>query len=226
MSLSAVLSGVVTDVEFKDLCLDTTRPDDTGPFWRDLLGLSAARQSGGDWSLTGPTPQQGIWVNTVPEPKTAKSRVHVDVRVEGEAPGVLVHHQPRWTVMTDPDGLEWCAFPPRERSGVFELVVDAGAPQRIAQWWADRLGATVHNDGEPWWWLEGAAGFPHDSWVFQPVPEPKTVKNRMHWDVVLRDATVEDLEAAGARVLDRLASWTVLADPEGNEFCAFPPPRP
>jgi hypothetical protein len=45
----------------------------------------------------------------------------------------------------------------------------------------------------------------------------------MHWDVTLTDATVDDLVAAGARVLSVLPSWTVLADPEGNEFCAFNP---
>lgn len=61
-------------------------------------------------------------------------------------------------------------------------------------------------------------------WVFTPVPEPKTVKNRVHWDVLLDDATVDDLVAAGATVLrrpDDEIDWTVLADPEGNEFCAF-----
>jgi hypothetical protein len=61
-------------------------------------------------------------------------------------------------------------------------------------------------------------------WVFAPVPEPKTVKNRVHWDVTLVDATIESLVAAGARVLrdrDDEIDWWVLADPEGNEFCAF-----
>jgi len=54
--------------------------------------------------------------------------------------------------------------------------------------------------------------------------ESKTVKNRMHWDVTLVDAGLEDLTAAGASVLrpqDGSIGWTVLADPEGSEFCAF-----
>ena len=53
-------------------------------------------------------------------------------------------------------------------------------------------------------------------------PEPKTVKNRIHWDVETDD--VELLVERGATVLraaDDELSWTVLADPEGNEFCAF-----
>jgi hypothetical protein len=59
---------------------------------------------------------------------------------------------------------------------------------------------------------------------FVPVPEPKTVKNRVHWDVTAPD--VDALVERGARVLrspDDEINWTVLADPEGNEFCAFPP---
>ncbi|MBA2716656.1 MAG: VOC family protein, partial [Propionibacteriales bacterium] len=56
------------------------------------------------------------------------------------------------------------------------------------------------------------------------VPEPKTVKNRIHWDVKV--ASPDDLVNAGARLLrerDDEISWYVLADPEGNEFCAVTP---
>ncbi|MFF6886279.1 VOC family protein [Streptomyces sp. NPDC012421] len=63
--------------------------------------------------------------------------------------------------------------------------------------------------------------------LFQRVPEPKTVKNRLHLDVHAppggRDAEVERLEGLGASVLRRVAeqggSWVVMTDPEGNEFC-------
>ena len=55
--------------------------------------------------------------------------------------------------------------------------------------------------------------------VFAPVPEPKTVKNRLHWDVY---GDVGELEAHGARTLWEMPRWTVMADPEGNEFCVFP----
>jgi hypothetical protein len=55
------------------------------------------------------------------------------------------------------------------------------------------------------------------------VPEPKTVKNRVHIDVTTDD--LDALVAHGARVLranrDGGIEWTVLADPDGNEFCAF-----
>ena len=63
------------------------------------------------------------------------------------------------------------------------------------------------------------AGQPGPRLFFQRVPEPKTVKNRMHWDVY---GDVADLVGRGATVLDEQPRWTVLADPEGNEFCVFP----
>ena len=59
------------------------------------------------------------------------------------------------------------------------------------------------------------------------MPEPKTVKNRIHWDV--DDRRRPAAHDHGARVLrapDDEIGWTVLADPEGNEFCAFDAPEP
>ncbi len=55
--------------------------------------------------------------------------------------------------------------------------------------------------------------------LFGTVPEPKTGKNRLHVDIAAPD--VDALVSAGATVLAVHESWTVLADPEGNEFCAF-----
>ena len=66
---------------------------------------------------------------------------------------------------------------------------------------------------------------------FMPVSDPKTVKNRVHLDITTeagdRDAVIERLLALGARRVDvgqtGEESWTVLADPEGNEFCVIRP---
>ena len=57
----------------------------------------------------------------------------------------------------------------------------------------------------------------------RPGARAKTVKNRMHFDVV---GETWPLLAAGARMVreqDDEIEWSVLADPEGNEFCVFPP---
>jgi hypothetical protein len=65
---------------------------------------------------------------------------------------------------------------------------------------------------------------------FNAVPEPKTVKNRVHLDVTMSDeAELGRLIARGATPLqeirgeDGILHWSIMADPEGNEFCAFPP---
>jgi hypothetical protein len=66
-------------------------------------------------------------------------------------------------------------------------------------------------------------------------PEPKTIKNRLHLDLVPDDA--EDKQAAIERLIPFGAtrvdsgqapgsSWVVLADPEGNEFCVLRPTGP
>jgi hypothetical protein len=65
---------------------------------------------------------------------------------------------------------------------------------------------------------------------FNPVPEPKMVKNRVHIDINMPDnAEMDRLLGLGARVVEEIRGedgalwWTIMADPEGNEFCAFPP---
>jgi hypothetical protein len=68
---------------------------------------------------------------------------------------------------------------------------------------------------------------------FMPVTDVKTVKNRVHLDLTSgaedRQAEIERLLALGARRVDvgqtGAESWTVLADPEGNEFCVIRPKK-
>ncbi len=63
--------------------------------------------------------------------------------------------------------------------------------------------------------------------LFQQVPEPKTVKNRVHLDLHLEvddeQAEVRRLISLGATKLwdgqEGSTTWVTLADPEGNEFC-------
>jgi hypothetical protein len=241
----------VPDVTFKDLCIDVTagngRPAAVARFWSDALSLSISGAGGEDSKLSpqeGDAAERTIWVNAVPEEIAAKARVHLDVGLEGGDPAPLLRAGATlirsadavrsWHVLEDPDGIALCVFPlsadPAQgpsRPGAYELVVDADDAAALATWWAERTGAAVHHHPvRPFVWLEGAAGFPYERWEFNPVPEPKTHKNRIHWDVTLADADVDDLVAAGATLLREPAPdgrrW-VLADPEGNEFCAFEP---
>ena len=103
-------------------------------------------------------------------------------------------------------------------------TVDADSAARMARWWAEVIGGEVVDDERGFSWIEDVPGLPFDSIDFAPVPEPKTVKNRIHWDI-----TSDDLDGIlargrdGARRADQATPWHVLADPEGNEFCVFPP---
>ena len=216
---------------FKDLCLDAGDPARLGAFWAAALGRTWQAQDNGDGLLTGPTPQHTIWVNRVPECRTAKQRVHLDIYAQDladlEALGATIveprHGTRTWTVMADSEGGEFCAFlrPELPAERLHGLVVDSADPQAQAQWWGKVYGVGVTvNDG--WSTLEDVPGMPILTMDFVPVPEPKTVKNRIHWDVTVPG--VAPLVEAGATVLREPGGdvgWYVLVDPEENEFCAF-----
>jgi hypothetical protein len=221
---------------WKDLCLDTNDMSVTAEFWAAALDLRLEQRSEELTLLRGDTPQQAIWVNVVPEPKTGKNRVHPDLRSDLEkllALGATVLRAPddeiSWHVLADPSGNEFCCFPRRpdqpETDGFSELLVDSADPAADASWWAEVLGGVVGEDDRfPWRWVEDAPGTPFLYLVFNPVPEPKTVKNRWHWDVLSDDP--DGLLARGATLLrgpDDGIDWRVLADPAGNEFCVFAP---
>jgi len=63
------------------------------------------------------------------------------------------------------------------------------------------------------------------TWLFAKVPEPKVAKNRMHLDLAAPDQEAEVthlVELGATRVADMNEwgyKWTVMQDPEGNEFC-------
>jgi Glyoxalase-like domain len=217
---------------FKDLCMDAADPARLGEFWGKVLDLEPHAKDDGDTYLTGATKQHTIWINRVPEPKTVKHRLHLDVNagsvdeIVGLGATVLDADSFRWTLMADPEGGEFCVF---VREGeitrrLYELGLDCGGSadesHRIAAWWAEVLGGHLVDD-RGYSYVDRVPGAPYESIVFAPVPEPKVVKNRIHLDVT---GSVDDLVGNGAAVLrprDDEIGWTVLADPDGNEFCAF-----
>jgi hypothetical protein len=114
------------------------------------------------------------------------------------------------------------------------ITIDCDDTLAIARFWSAALGRPLdpnpssdfaaigmaeHRDIHGW----RLGGDP--TWLFARVPEPKTAKNRMHVDLTApdREAEVARLVELGAtRVADMEEwgyEWTVLQDPEGNEFC-------
>ena len=118
-------------------------------------------------------------------------------------------------------------------SRIAVLAVDAVNPKAVADFWCEVLGWRIVEESE-----EGISIAPPDgAWPtidVLPVPERKTVKNRLHLDLradgVTTAVELERLLTLGARRVDvgqsPDATWVVLADPEGNEFCLFVPRRP
>lgn len=122
----------------------------------------------------------------------------------------------------------------------YTIVVDCQDIAAQGQWWADVLGWRIdYQDASEVSIVPAEAedrDFSLAEWhsvplglVFVPVPEGRTVKNRLHIDLAPhadedRDEYLRDLEAKGARRVDvgqADATWEVFADPEGNEFCVL-----
>jgi predicted enzyme related to lactoylglutathione lyase len=104
-----------------------------------------------------------------------------------------------------------------------QIVVDAEDPARLARWWAEALGYQIFHEAPD---EVEIRRHPDEmpGLLFTPVPEVKTVKNRLHIDLRPDDqaAEVARAEAMGATRVDigqGEPTWVVLADPEGNEFC-------
>lgn len=113
------------------------------------------------------------------------------------------------------------------------ITVDCENPQKLAEFWsaaldwkiteADEIGVVIELlDGSP------EAGRIPDI-LFLKNPDNKSVKNRLHFDLrpINQEAEVARLEALGAKQIEigqadePEATWIVMADPEGNEFCVL-----
>jgi hypothetical protein len=113
------------------------------------------------------------------------------------------------------------------------LVIDCADPKALAEFWAMALSREVMERNRDEFQVgDEASGTPL---YFMKVPEPKLGKNRLHVDVLASGTMADEvarLVAAGASVidirhdqesLDNPDSWTVMQDPEGNEFCIIDP---
>ena len=117
-----------------------------------------------------------------------------------------------------------------------ELIVDCHDPKALAEFWRQVLGYEITDADDELVAIAPDSGDVQlhgpkptaPAIVFVRVPEPKTMKVRIHIDVnplgVTQDQEVERLLALGATKIDigqGDVSWVVMADPEGNEFCVL-----
>ena len=120
---------------------------------------------------------------------------------------------------------------------IASVTFDCEDPLKVATFWSEALGRPLDEGATSWFATIGFAGRrdkvgwgrvdPKDepTWMFGRVDEPKTAKNRMHLDVITADMEAEiarlvELGATRVRDMNEYGYiWTVMHDPEGNEFC-------
>ncbi|WP_017597539.1 VOC family protein [Nocardiopsis lucentensis] len=226
-----------------------------GGFWAKALDWDLSSEGPG---VTNLEPEGFVYpdpvavcldIVAVPEPKTVRNRVRVDLattsvahqaelvaRLEdlGATPADVGQGDVPWTVLADPEGNEFCVLEPREiyrdTGPIAAVEVDCVDPRAMARFWDEAMDWTLHEVTDDQAVLRSAQGVgPY--LTFLRTPDAKTVKNRVHLD--LRPYPGDDQAEEVARLQELGATkidigqgdvpWTVLADPEGNEFCVLTP---
>lgn len=105
------------------------------------------------------------------------------------------------------------------------ITIDCTDPARVAAFWRDLLGGEL-SVPLPGWLRLGERGQARPVLNFQPVPEPKRGKSRVHLDLVVDDIDegVQQVVALGGAHTGERHDYdegtvVVMADPEGTEFC-------
>ncbi|MFD1149401.1 VOC family protein [Saccharothrix hoggarensis] len=229
-----------------DVVIDSAEPAALARFWSALLDRPITGEDDDEVDVALAEGQELVFV-PVGDPKSVKNRLHLDLASTspadqeaivtravdlGARPVDVGQGDVPWVVLADPEGNEFCVLEQRDEYAhtgpVAAVVVDSLDPRAQAAFWAHATGLPVTREHPDYASLTQAAG---PSLEFVRVTEPKTVKNRLHVDVVPPadgdlPTEVARLEACGAVRADVGQSdvpWVVLADPEGNEFCVLTP---
>jgi predicted enzyme related to lactoylglutathione lyase len=190
-----------------------------------------------------------IDVVSVPDPETVKYRAHLDLtstsaahqsqivahlKQLGATPADIGQGDVPWTVMADPEGNVFCVLEPRpiyqDTGPIAAIVVHCADPRAMVRFWSAATDWTLHEVTDDFASLRSAAGVgPYLEFV--RAREVDAVHTRMHLDLrpYAGDNQAEDvarlrtLGAADADIGQGDVPWTVMADPEGNEFCVLTP---
>src|SRR6266540_2070118 len=229
------------------LCFDANEPLGLARFWAEALHWDIHDETHAEIGLVPTDGTRFIFVFLpVPEPKTEKNRLHLDLVSESvEHQAAMVDRlvglgarrvdvgQPEdadHVVLTDPEGNEFCVVIRGEflaDAGLIGAVVFEPAEPVTARFWSAATGWPVVYD------QDGDVAIRHPSGrgpfitFGPPGAPPKKVKSRLHLDIAPaadddQSAEVDRLIGVGARTVDigqGEVSWVVLADPDSNEFC-------
>jgi Glyoxalase-like domain len=250
------------------LVIDASDPAGLARFWAAALGWEVAQDEAhadddesvvwpSGYGYPDPVALPLVFV-PVPERKTVKNRVHLDLASEsaehqaarvarlrdlGARPADIGQgHEVPWVVLADPEGNEFCVLDPRpvyrDTGPVAAVVADCADPPSLAGFWELAAGFERTGSSGGWEQLRSPAGVgPYLELLrvpdanFPQSQQRKRVKNRVHLDVAPHKG--EDHAAEVTRLLEAGAvpadvgqgnvTWTVLADPEGGEFCVLSP---
>ena len=115
--------------------------------------------------------------------------------------------------------------------GLDTLTFDCADPVRVATFWAAAMGFEVVEPDPQGTFVDDPSGAT-GGFFFQPVPEAKVAKNRVHLDLRPTGSMAEEVErlkGLGATVRGFIevegSFWTQMRDPEGNEFCVLRGPE-
>lgn len=241
-------------VRLTSIVFEAADAETLAEFWL-LVNWTFQRGDGGEVRLV-PGEEDGSTLDLLfspapPRAKTGKNRIHVDLntrnahdyqstrdgmvryaRLVDIGQGELVP----WTVFADAEGNEFCLLKPRDRyadaGAVAAIVVDCADPASLAGFWSAASGWTIVETGKEFASLRAASTGPmiEFSHVVDRNPEPSPVSLRFesYWPHQHDDdvATLVELGARLVRKVDGAVSYSVLADPEGNEFRVVVPVWP
>ncbi len=230
------------------LCFDANDPPGLARFWADLLGWDLADDRHDGIALL-PNDDTGFGFRFLPtrEQNTAPHQLHFHLtstsledqqQTVARSLGLGARHidvgqrpEEGHVVLADPDGNEFCVIEPGNNfladcGFLAELACDG--TQQVGYFWSAALGWPLVWDQDQETSIRSPHGGPKISWGGPPVA-PKTGKNRLHFDLAPpvdgdQQAEVDRLVSLGATRLGQGdASWVVMADPDGNEFCVLTP---
>ncbi len=111
-----------------------------------------------------------------------------------------------------------------------QITFDCADVLAVANFWSATMQRPIDADASPFFASIGREDHSQSGMFFLKVDEPKTAKNRMHIDLHADDREAEVNRLVGLGAVTRAehdewgTRWTVLADPEGNEFCVAQDP--
>lgn len=232
------------------LCFDANHPLRLARFWAGVLGREMADDPDDGIALP-PSDDTGFRVRFLPTEaqKPGPNRIHFDLTstsledqqqkvaraLELGARHIDIGQLPEegHVVLADPEGNEFCVIEPGNNflaDTDFIGAVNCDGSQKVGYFWSEALGWPLVWDQDEETAIQAPHGGSKIAWGGPPV-NPKTGKNRLHFDLAPpvdgdQQAEVDRLVSLGATRIDigqGEVSWVVMADPDGNEFCVLTP---